>query len=127
MFKYITMQYIDKFSKYALAVAILIIIYLIVTRPKAPIASDEYKERAAQLQKEKEQLLMKRDSIMASLDASKAEINDLKQKDSALVREYIRNKQLLTAIKNQHEKNLAAIDNTSSDDLKRLFAELQER
>src|SRR4028119_2108814 len=98
------MQYIDRFSKYALAVAIIIIIYLIVTRPKAPIASNEYKERAAQLQREKEELLRKRDSIMASLDASKKEINDLLKKDSALIREYNRNKQLLTAIKNQHEK-----------------------
>lgn len=121
------MQYIDRFSKYALAIAMLIIIYLIVTRPKPPVASDEYKERAAQLQKEKEELLSKRDSIMASLDASKEEIKDLKKKDSALVREYIRNKQLLIEIKKQYEKNLADIDHTSSDDLKRLFAELEER
>lgn len=121
------MHYIDKFSKYALALAIIAIIIMIFMWPKKPISSDEYKERSAKLEQEKQELLRKRDSIQISLESSRAEIEVLKNRDSLLQASFNRNKQLITEIKKQYEKRINDINKFGSDDLIRSFAELEER
>jgi hypothetical protein len=120
------MNFIDKYSKYAFALAVIVIIFLLVTRPKPPIPTKEYQERALQLEKERTELVRRSDSIKALLNVSRAKIKELEKKDSVQIEQIENNNRIVTVIKKEHDKKLDAIDKFSSDDLKQRFAELKE-